>query len=99
MLAGLAPIPAYLVYGVFNEDLDTAQVLERVLDASHMVDNAMAHLKKFLCTCVSAHNVGNMKPYVAAETFTRAPPPKAREWAREKFGRCFPTLSAPITKA
>ena len=45
----MAPIPPYLVYDGFEKDLDTALVLERILNFSTKTSNMLTHLHNFLC--------------------------------------------------
>ena len=98
----LAPIPPYLVYDGFDTDLNAAEVLERVLKDSEATGDMFEHLQDFLCACLTAHNAGDNKPFVPSASMTGAPPRAARQWAKEKFTKCFPALSpapAQVTPA
>ena len=44
----IAPIPLYFVYDGFDNDLDAACVLERVMSVSPTETDGIKHLKKFL---------------------------------------------------
>ena len=44
----IAPIPLYFVYDGFEQDLDAALVLERVMSVNPSVNNMFTHLKLFL---------------------------------------------------
>ena len=59
-----APIPAYSVYDAFEQDLNTALVLERVMRDSSVASNMMTHLKYFLRACLSSHNASDNKPHI-----------------------------------
>ena len=98
----LAPIPPYLVYDGFDTDLNAAEVLERVLKDSEATSDMFKHLQDFLRACLTAHNAGDNKPFVPSASMTGAPPRAARQWAKEKFTKCFPALSpapAQVTPA
>ena len=52
----IAPIPPYFVYYGFNNDLDAACVLERIISVNPGETDGMKHLKHFLCACLTTHN-------------------------------------------
>ena len=93
----LAPLPPYLVYDGFDRDLNAAEVLERVLSNTEASGDMFDHLQDFLRACLTAHGVGDNKPYLPSATLTCAPPRAARHWAKNKFTKCFPTLAAAPT--
>ena len=55
----VAPIPPYFVYDGFDNDLDAACVLERVMAVNPTETEDMKHIKKFLRACLTAHNAGD----------------------------------------
>ena len=93
-LIQIAPIPAYLVYDGFEQDLDAACVLERVLSVNPTETDNIKHLKKFLRACLSAHNSADNKPYVSSTVFSATATVPARQWAKQTFERLFPPLAA-----
>ena len=93
------PIPPYLVYYGFEKDLDAALVLERILNASTTTSNMLTHLHNFLRACLTSHNTGDNKPYVGNNELAAAPSMAARRWAKEKFSKCFPSLTQQTASA
>ena len=89
----MAPIPPYLVYDGFEKDLDTALVLERILNFSTETSNMLTHLHKCLRACLPSHNVGDNKPNVGNNELAAAPSMAAQRWAKYKFSKCFPALT------
>jgi hypothetical protein len=89
----IAPIPTYLVYDGLNQDLNAADILERLMSLD-TVDNEMyTHLKHMLLACLCSHNVNQNKPYIAQQYLMAPPVIPARRWAAEKFKALFPSLS------
>ena len=97
-LLQLAPIPAYLVYDGFENDLDAAVVLERVLSVNPVETDSIKHLKSFLRACLSAHNSPDIKPYVVSTEFSATATVPARQWAKQTFAKLFPTLVPSTTQ-
>ena len=93
----VAPIPAYLVYDGFHQDLDAADVYERLLaiDAADEDLYMYRHAQHFLLSCLSTHNSGDAKPYVSPPTIMAPIPQVAKEWAKDRFRAIFPTLVTP----
>ena len=89
----LAPVPAYLVYDGFEDDVDAALLLERVMTNEVIDTDCGDHLEGFLRACLSSHNAGDSKPYVTDASFSAPAPTKARQWARETFKKLFPSLN------
>ena len=87
-----APIPAYCVYDAFDQDLNAAIILERVMSDSSVASNMMTHLKHFLCACLSSHNASDNKTYIGGTVLSAAPRMPARKWAKENFMKMFPTF-------
>ena len=56
-----APIPENYVYDVFEQDLNAALVLKRVMNDISFASNMMTHLKHFLCACLLSHNASDNK--------------------------------------
>ena len=83
----IAPIPLYFVYDGFEQDLDAALVLERVMSVNPSINNMFTHLELFLSACLSAHNAGDCKAYLAGTALLAAPSMPARRWAQEKNAR------------
>ena len=52
----MAPIPPYFVYDGFDNDLDAVCVIERVMAVNPTETEGMKHIKKFLLSCLTAHN-------------------------------------------
>ena len=97
-LMQIAPIPAYLVYDLFQDSGDTAEILERVLGSSHIDESPMLqHVKTFLLACLSGIDARVEKPYLEFTEYLRCvdPPPEARAWATKVFKAYFPDLVDP----
>ena len=60
-LMQVAPIPPYFVYNGFDNDLDAACVLERVMSVNPTETDDMKHIKNNLRACLTAHNAGDKK--------------------------------------
>jgi len=88
----IAPIPAYFIYDGFETDLDATLVYERIICHCTGEIDMITHLKRFLRSCVTAHNAGDAKPYVDTAALSSAPSTNARMWAKEHFKICLPTL-------
>ena len=89
----IAPIPAYLVYDGFEQDLDAAMVYERLMDCQH--DSPMrTHALQFLRSCmIGGWRARDNKPFVSQATFFAMVPAQARLWASQRFKDMFPRLS------
>ena len=55
------PITTYFVYDGFENDLDAALFLERIVSVSSTTSNMFTHLKYFLRACLTSQNVGDNK--------------------------------------
>ena len=93
----IAPIPPYLVYDGFNDDLNAACVIKRVMSVNPAEKDAVKHLKSFLRSCLLAHNIGDEKLYVDSTAFSAALSVPVRVWAKQVFAKLFPTLTATTT--
>lgn len=91
----MAPIPPYLVYDGFEDDLDASMVYERVMDCQHdspMRSNAL----EFLRTCmIGQWRTADIKPFLPAEQWHRMLPMEARLWAATQMKKILPELSLP----
>ena len=92
-LMKIVPCPPFLAYDAFDVQLDAAELYERVL-AADTTDSAMyAHLKHFLLSCLSSHNINDKKPFVDHTLLMAPPSADARRWGLKKFKTCFPNLA------
>jgi hypothetical protein len=89
----IAPIPAFLVYNGFNQDLDAAEIYKRVLSMNDHSTEVLMHAKSFLLGCLSSHNSGDNKPHIPPSAFMTPVPPQTKVWAMERFKNHFPSLS------
>ena len=90
----IAPIPPYLVYDGFGNDLDAAEVLERVLGSADTNTSVFTHLKEFLRAVLTSQNNRDPKPHISLEESHIAITAPAKEWAKTKFHQQFPTLQS-----
>jgi len=92
-IMNISPIPAYLVYDGFEQDLDAAMVYERLMDCQH--DSPMrTHALAFLRSCmIGGWRARDNKPFVSHATFFGMVPTPARLWAAQRFKDLFPLLS------
>jgi hypothetical protein len=88
----IAPIPAFLVLDGIHQDLDAAEVLERVLSLDNHAEETFAHLKRFLLACLTGHNMGDASPRISQAILFDPPAADARRWATAKFKESYPTL-------
>ena len=88
----LCPIPSHMVLDGFVNDLDAAEVYERVMDSQH--DSPMRdHALQFLRTCmIGTWRSADTKPFVPSNEFFQMAPPEARVWAVQRFQAVFPAL-------
>ena len=93
----IAPFPPCLAYDGFLDDLDAAELLERILVSPHRNNEALQHAACFLRCCLFSHNAGDNKPYVEPEHLLAPPSREAKLWAAGKFKSCFPSLSTTPT--
>ena len=88
----LAPIPVYLVYDGFENDLDAAMVYERLLTTAQtgpMID----HARQFLCSAlVGPFRANDKKPFVPAAEWLTMPPPPTRIWRKQRVETLFPSV-------
>jgi hypothetical protein len=91
----IAPIPAFLVLDGIHQDLDAADVLERVLSLDNHNGDMFAHIKCFLLACLTGHNVGDASPQLSQAVLFNPPAADARQWATAKFRDSYPTLVEP----
>ena len=63
-LLQITSIPPLLVYDGFVKDHNAAEVIKRVSDIYRgSVGQAMTlHIQRFLLSCLSSHNINNLKP-------------------------------------
>ena len=91
----IAPIPAYFVWDGFNQDLDSAQVYERLMD-SQEESTMKQHALDFLCTCMIGNwRKNDEKPFTLAAKFYGMLPKEARVWAAMRFNRLLPGEQQP----
>ena len=88
----LAPIPQYLVYYGFKQDLDAALLTEKIISVNPTENDMFTHLSNFLWACLSSHNSGDSKPYVLGTALSAAPSMPARRWGKTRFSKAFQTL-------
>ena len=90
----ISPIPPFLLYDGFEKDLDSAEVLERILsmDRDGGGQYMNLHLQQFLLYCLSSQNTNNPKPYVNIYIMMQTPSDDAKKWGKNQFARLFPSL-------
>ena len=91
----LAPIPPYFLYDGMEQDIDAALVLERALSTSDASSRYFDHLTSFLRACITSHSLGDNKPYLMTSDLSNVLSLPARRWAKDRFQKCFPGLTAP----
>ena len=94
-LMKLAPIPSFLVYDGVQNQLDAADIYERVLHQEKTDENKdmLQHLRRFLRSCLQSHPKNSSTPSLDLEIFAAAPTTEARTWANNKFKSMFPGLA------
>ena len=88
----IAPIPAFLVLDGIHQDLDAAEILERIESLDNKEGEMFAHLTGFLCACLTGHNQNDHCPRIPQNIVVATAAPTARRWAHTKFQRAYPTL-------
>ena len=89
----VAPIPIFLVFNSFNDNLDAAEVLKRFILSPHKSEEALKHAAAFLRSCLALHNTTDNKPHIHQDILMAPPSADARRWATQDF-RGFPELTA-----
>ena len=88
-----APIPAFLVYDGFNQDIQAEVLYERVLSVDNQELAMIIHCKNFLRACMVQRNIPDPKPHVTATTFMTTVNIAARQWAISKFKAMLPGIA------
>ena len=91
----IAPIPTYLVYDGFENDLDAVIVYERLRACQHpsdMLDHAIAFLRSCL---IGKWRLHDNTPSTSPAEFTTMPHQEARRWATSRCRALFPAIMAP----
>lgn len=88
----LAPIPSYLVLDGITRDLDAAEVLERIESLDNTDGEMFTHLKNFLLSVLTSHNVNDECPRISQELLLAPVSADARRWASQKFKAAYPAL-------
>ena len=81
----MAPIPLYFVYDGFENYLDAALILERIMSVSSTTSNMFTHLQYLVHVLLTSHNVGDNKSYVGINELAAAPSMTAHRWAKYFF--------------
>ena len=91
----IAPILAYFVKDGFNQDQDSAQVYERLMDL-HEDSTMKEYALDFLRTCMIGNwRNNNENPFTPAAQFFGMLPREARLWAAMQFNRLLPGEQQP----
>jgi len=91
----IAPIPAYFVWDGFNQDLESAQVYERIMD-SHEDSTMKGHTLDFLRTCMIGNwRINDEKLFSPTAQSSGMLPRKARPRAAMQFNRLLPGEQQP----
>jgi hypothetical protein len=91
----IAPVPAFLLYDGIDNDVDAAELYERLLDLDDATAPVLVHLKHFLLAFLTGHNLGDESPTVLPGEFVAPPHADARKWAKDKFAKSYPGLVPP----
>jgi hypothetical protein len=91
----IAPVPTFLLYDGLDNDIDAADLYERVLELDDSTSPVLSHLKNFLLAFLTGHNIGDESPTVLPVEFVAPPHADARKWAKEKFALSYPGLRPP----
>ena len=85
-------IPAYMVYGDFNQDISPALVYKIIWDSKHnspMQDHALSLLRSFM---VGIWRKIDTKPFAPHRKFYKMLPLQNRMWSQRQFKKILPTL-------
>ncbi len=95
------PIPAYLVYDGFNNDIDAVIVYERVkaMTTNLLPDPCKTFLLSFLKATLVKSKVDQNNVKQADTIFYDRPPPLANKWKRNRIAQLFPALTTPAQAA
>jgi hypothetical protein len=91
----LAPVPTFLVYDGLVNDIDAADLYERILDMDDSTAPVLAHLKISYSLSLLA-TIWAMNPQQCYQAnLLRPPHADARKWAKDKFALSYPGLRPP----
>jgi hypothetical protein len=88
----IAPIPSFLILDGFHQDIDAAELIERIRSLDDNDGEMLQHAINFLAACLTGHNIGDNTSRLSQNVLINPIPPEARRWAKDKFSKAFPTL-------
>jgi hypothetical protein len=88
-----SPIPPFLVYDGFEQDIRAEVIYERVLSLDTQDLPMIQHCRNFLRACMVQRNIPDPKPHISATTFMTTVNIAARQWAISKFKAMLPEIA------
>ena len=96
----ICPIPAYLVYDGFDDDLTATEVAKRLTGMFNQDPEWLKHAHKFVRACLVTPKSSTPGTALADDVFaTRASSRATRTWGRKRFQELFPTLGRAAPQA
>ena len=99
-LAKVAPLPPYLAYDAFTEDVPAHLIWERIqmADQENMED-VFTYTKNFLMTAHVNHNITNNKNLqIDSQYFMERQNNEAKQWGQKRASTIYPTIAASKAK-
>lgn len=86
----IAPVPAYMIFDGFNDDLDASMVYERLMDVQDrtpMIDHALMFLRSCM---IGQWRQQDIRPHIPINEFFGMVHSTARLWANNRFSAVSP---------
>jgi hypothetical protein len=91
----VAPLPSFLVPEGITNDINAADLYERVRSLDNIAGEMFIHLQDFLRATLTGHNMGDECPRLSQEILFAPVPAQARLWAKARASKVYPTLFPP----
>ena len=86
------PIRAFLVYNVFNADLESISIYRRIKTLYNLSEPSIQSLLTFLHGCMTSRLVNDTRTFITSSVFMDSIPPAACTRGINKFNITFTTL-------
>ena len=88
----VCPVPAYLVYDGFDDDLSTTEVAKRLKGMFNQDPAWLKHAQQFIRACLVYPKSSTPGTALADEVFATRASRATRAWGRKRFQELFPNI-------